>query len=62
LSAQRFELPEVSACAYTNDDNDPLTGSMLFDIDIDLTTGTATGKIRGPWPLTSLTTLGQPAE
>ena len=33
---------------------------MLFDID--LTTGTATGKIRGTWPLTSLTTLGQPAE
>lgn len=120
------DVPEVSACAYTNNDNDPLTGTVLFDIDtsndvlvrqdppnngtlntvgalgvdvlsvagfdiagsngiayaslvvkdgrrknlratlftIDIATGTATelGKIGGPWPLTSLTALGQLAE
>lgn len=120
------DVPEVSACAYTNSDNDPLTGTTLFDIDtandilvrqdppnngtlntvgplgvdatrvagfdiavstgtayaslvmkkckkksgrtslftIDLVTGAATelGKIGGPWPLTSLTALGQLAE
>lgn len=120
------DVPEVSACAYTNNDNDPLTGTVLFDIDtsndvlvrqdppnngtlntvgalgvdvlsvagfdiagsngtayaslvvkdgrrknvratlftIDIATGTATelGKIGGPWPLTSLTALGQLTE
>ncbi len=120
------DVPEVSACAYTNNDNDPLTGTVLFDIDtandivvrqdppnngtlntvgplgvdavsvagfdiagsngvayaslvvkdgnkknlratlftIDLVTGAATevGKIGGPWPLTSLTAIGQLAE
>ncbi len=120
------DVPEVSACAYTNNDNDPLTGTVLFDIDtandivvrqdppnngtlntvgplgvdavsvagfdiagsngvayaslvvkdgnkknlratlftIDITTGAATevGKIGGPWPLTSLTAIGQLAE
>lgn len=25
--------PAVSACAYTNNDNDPLTGTVLYDID-----------------------------
>lgn len=120
------DVPEVSACAYTNNDNDPLTGTVLFDIDtandvlvrqdppnngtlntvgalgvdassvagfdiagsngiayaslvvkdgkkknlrttlftLNLTTGTVSevGKIGGPWPLTSLTALGQLAE
>jgi hypothetical protein len=120
------DVPEVSACAYTNNDNDPLTSTTLFDIDtandvvvrqdppnngtlntvgplgvdavhvagfdiagsngvayaslvvkdgrkknlratlftINLSTGAATpvGKIGGPWPLTSLTALGQLAE
>jgi hypothetical protein len=27
------DVPEVSACAYTNNDNDPLTSTTLFDID-----------------------------
>lgn len=120
------DVPEVSACAYTNNDNDPVTGTTLFDIDtandilvrqdppnngtlntvgglgvdvtsvagfdiagsngiayaglvvkngskknlraslftLNLTTGTVTevGKIGGPWPLTSLTAIGQLAE
>lgn len=120
------DVPEVSACAYTNNDNDPLTSTTLFDIDtandvvvrqdppnngtlntvgplgvdavhvagfdiagsngvayaslvvkdgrkknlratlftINLSTGAAApvGKIGGPWPLTSLTALGQLAE
>ena len=120
------DVPEVSACAYTNNDNDPVTTTTLFDIDtandivvrqdppnngtlntvgtlgvdvtsvagfdiagsngiayaslvvkngtkknlratlftVNLTTGAATavGKIGGPWPLTSLTALGQLAE
>lgn len=120
------DVPEVSACAYTNNDNDPVTGTTLFDIDtandilvrqdppnngtlntvgtlgvdvvnvagfdiagsngvayaslvvkngakknlratlftIDIVTGAATevGKIGGPWPLTSLTAIGQLAE
>lgn len=120
------DVPEVSACAYTNNDNDPLTGTTLFDIDtandvvvrqdppnngtlntvgalgvdavsvagfdiagssgiayaslvvkegnkknlratlftINIATGAATevGKIGGPWPLTSLTALGQLTE
>lgn len=119
-------IPDVTACAYTNSDNDPLTGTTLYDIDstrgvlvlqdppnngtlntvgplgvdftnvagfdiavstgtayaslvvkngkkknlraslftINLSTGAATevGKIGGPWPLTSLTALGQLAE
>lgn len=119
-------IPDVTACAYTNSDNDPLTGTTLYDIDstrgvlvlqdppnngtlntvgplgvdftnvagfdiavstgtayaslvvkngkkknlraslftINLRTGAATevGKIGGPWPLTSLTALGQLAE
>lgn len=119
-------VPDVTACAYTNSDNDPLTGTTLYDIDstrgvlirqdppnngtlntvgplgvdftdvagfdiavstgtayaslvvkdgkkknlratlfsVDLVTGAATnlGKIGGPWPLTSLTALGQLAE
>lgn len=119
-------VPDVTACAYTNSDNDPATGTMLYDIDstrgilvlqdppnngtlntvgpigvdftnvagfdiavstgtayaslvvkdgkkknlraslftINLATGAATelGKIGGPWPLTSLTALGQLAE
>lgn len=120
------DVPEVSACAYTNNDNDPATGTTLFDIDtandilvrqdppnngtlntvgglgvdvssvagfdiagsngvayaglvvkngskknlratlftLNLTTGAVTevGKIGGPWPLTSLTAIGQLAE
>jgi hypothetical protein len=120
------DVPEVGACAYTNNDNDPLTSTTLFDIDtandvvvrqdppnngtlntvgplgvdavhvagfdiagsngvayaslvvkdgkkknlratlftINISTGAATpvGKIGGPWPLTSLTALGQLAE
>jgi hypothetical protein len=119
-------VPDVTACAYTNSDNDPATGTTLYDIDsargvlvlqdppnngtlntvgplgvdftkvagfdiavstgtayaslvakngkkrnlraslftINLATGAATevGKIGGPWPLTSLTALGQLAE
>ena len=119
-------VPDVTACAYTNSDNDPLTGTTLYDIDstrgvlirqdppnngtlntvgplgvnitnvagfdiavstgtayaslvvrngnkknlraslfsVDLVTGAATdlGKIGGPWPLTSLTAIGQLAE
>jgi hypothetical protein len=26
-------VPDVTACAYTNNDNDPLTGTTLYDID-----------------------------
>lgn len=26
-------VPAVTACAYTNNDNDPLTGTVLFDLD-----------------------------
>lgn len=119
-------VPDVTACAYTNSDNNPETGTMLYDIDstrgvlvlqdppnagtlntvgplgvdvtsvagfdiavstgtayaslvvkngkkknlraslftINLATGAATevGKIGGPWPLTSLTAIGQLAE
>jgi hypothetical protein len=119
-------VPDVTACAYTNSDNDPATGTTLYNIDsargvlvlqdppnngtlntvgalgvdvtnvagfdiavstgtayaslvvkngkrknlraslftIDLATGAATdlGKIGGPWPLTSLTALGQLAD
>lgn len=119
-------VPDVTACAYTNSDNDPATGTTLYDIDstrgtlllqdppnngtlntvgplgvdftnvagfdiavstgtayaslvvkngkkknlraslftINLATGAATevGKIGGPWPLTSLTALGQLTE
>jgi hypothetical protein len=29
-------VPEVSACAYTNSDNDPATGTTLYDIDTAL--------------------------
>lgn len=119
-------VPDVTACAYTNSDNNPETGTTLYDIDstrgtlvlqdppnngtlntvgplgvdftnvagfdiavstgtayaslvvkngkkknlraslftVNLATGAATevGKIGGPWPLTSLTAIGQLAE
>jgi hypothetical protein len=29
-------VPEVTACAYTNSDNDPATGTTLYDIDSNL--------------------------
>ncbi len=37
-------------------------GATLFTIDIATGTATEVGKIGGPWPLTSLTALGQLAE
>jgi hypothetical protein len=61
-----FDIAGSNGIAYASlvvkDGNKKNLRATLFTINLTTGAATAVGKIGGPWPLTSLTALGQLAE